>query len=292
MGEKDGDEKEKKELVFNDYEIFVTDFLSKISMISLAVLVCMSIAIVNLISCAQSNDIKNVQFTCNQCFMVLGVITAITLCVMLVAPVIYQSMIYICEGVPDKKMKMKRSVNQIALGLFLLTAVFLMILVPAMFHNNFAKGPVFIFFVLALLVDLVLVHYSMVSEKNSPFRVFITISSVTGIAFLISTFSSIGFSPMVLIVAILAKTAIIESTYFVKQLRTTEDGRKKNVRILNFLIVLAVYSILFYCVFQNDINEYINSVNDNLANYLYGFLHKFVIENPFGIAKIMKGGGK
>ncbi|ELA46479.1 hypothetical protein VCUG_02023 [Vavraia culicis subsp. floridensis] len=290
MGDKDGEDKEKKELVFNDYELFTMDFISKMAMLCLAVLVCIAVAIVNLVTCAQSNDIKNITFTCNQCFVVLGVITAIALCVMLVAPVIYQSLIYIFEGVPDKKLKMKRSVNQMALGLFLFTAVLLMILVPAAFYQDFLKGRVFIFFMLTLLIDLVLVHYSMITKNNNSFKVFIAISTVAGIAFAISAQSLMGFSMMALLATIFVKIAIIESTYFVRQLRTTEDGRKKNVNVLNFIMVLAVYSVLFYFVFKDDIIAYINGVNGNLANYLYGFLHKFVIENPFGVAKMMSGG--
>lgn len=274
-------------MILTEHERFSTDFISKISMITGLILISMAFIIQNLLSFASTNDIKSIPLSFNQCCLLFLLFCVVLASVFLLVPLIFQSVIHIFEDAPDKKLPLKRSVNKTILGLSLITFVLLLMIVPAICNSNIVTDRTFIFFLVAFLVDMALVHLKLFVKKDLSFTIFAVISIIGSCVFF-------GFCPSAwtLIGIVITKIVVLETTYFVKRFQFTEEGRKKNIYFLNFIILVAVYTIFLYAVYRTEIIDYIQSRENCLVDYLYSFFYKCVTENPLGITKMFPGGGK
>lgn len=273
----------KKDVILNEYELFCMDFVSKITVVSFTILICIVLILQNLLSYASTNNLSEISLSFNQCSILFLACTAVICSLLILVPLIYQSVIYIVEGLPDKKLKLKRSVNQLIVGLFLIIAVLAMMLVPTIYRLGSASNFKLVFFVIMFLVDGILIYHSICANQKFSFKMFIAISLTTAAVYLLFVKSIPA-----LVSIIIAKIVIIESTYFVRQFKSAYGDDKKNINVLNFTILVSIYTILYYFIFKKDIVEFIQNNNGNMVNYLYGFFYKCVTDNPFGLFKMIK----
>lgn len=276
MGKEDTDD---KPVVLTPHELFCTDFLSKISLICAVLFTIMLMVFINLLS--NNSVIPGIVLTVTYTelivliFIVLGLIAS----VFLIIPVVFQMLIYIFEDLPDKKIPIKRGVNRIVLGLSLISIIILMLVLPGIADSN-STGYLLLFFS-SLLIDMLCMILKLKINEKIKQKALIPLVIFSGLLV-----SPVNASIMTLFVIMLTKVLVMFTINFITQFQVVEEGRKKNVFILAFVIILSLHAILLYFLFRDQVNHYIINNGGALVNQLYACMNKIVTENPLKLAKI------
>lgn len=102
------DDKKDEELVFTEVELFQMDFVSKLSIIIIIILLSVAVIIQNLLSVASNDDVNSVILSFNQLTIFFMICTAAVVGLVLLIPIVYESLLYIIEDKPDKKIQIQK----------------------------------------------------------------------------------------------------------------------------------------------------------------------------------------
>lgn len=291
MSKKNENNKDDEKLTFSNYELFCTDFLSKFSLLITTTIAFSLYILISLLSDCTKQDIV---FSSFYLFIFILFVLAIISIFLLVAPIIFQCFIFLVEDETDEKLKFKRSINRFNLGLCLLTFIILLLTGRAIL--SLAKQKSMILFFIGFFIDIVMVifnnfYYQREKESKSisHYDKFLIICSALSLVFLLS----INFSVRNAILTSSIKSLILYSLYLTNAFKKyniseKKDSYKKNLNLLSLFLTLALYSILIYFLFQNDILNWINNHEYCVVNFIYAHLYKIVADSPLKLGGIFQ----
>ncbi|KRH94935.1 putative transporter [Pseudoloma neurophilia] len=286
---------EKEQITLTPYEQYCTDFLAKISLICLFIFITLLLVMLLLFSYNTVSTTTLMSLSYYEFISMIFIILSILSSIFLIIPVIFQMIIFMIEDTPDKKIPIKRGINRIILGLSLFTLIFLCFILPGILSFN---SPIsIILFLLSLIIDTLSIKLRL--KYNLSFKIIISLIILSTIL-LFSSFIFIPFSLQSLFIIPLSKIGILFMIHFIHQFKhnsylvssdkneeDTSQGKKRNVLILSFVLLISLHCIILYSMFNTAINQYILNNGESLVNQLYFFGHKMLTENPLKLIKLI-----